>query len=385
MVYNNIMKTALFGGAFDPVHSEHVALVRAAISSLGLDRVIVMPSLLSPHKENAQTEGRRRLEMCKIAFRGIPEAEVSDFELKQGTTSYSYLTCRAFAERFPDDERFFLVGADMLESFSTWRYPEEILKNVTLVACGRGKELPKELHARFRERFSRDFIELDFSGGDVSSTKLRVALAFRKEVEVPLGGIDGVVLSYIDSNGLYRYPEQEAGLRLEKEERRAHSFRVALYACERARGLMIPERKALLAAMLHDCGKYVSLTSPLLDGMPPLKDVPPPVVHQYAGAYLAERRFGISDGEILDAIRYHTSGRAGMGELEKLIFLSDLLEEDRKFDGVEELRALFWRDLDACLERSLFEQMRYLRTTGKPIYALTEQAYRWIAGERSKN
>ena len=140
----------------------------------------------------------------------------------------------------------------------------------------------------------------------------------------------------------------------------------------------IPEEKALLAAAFHDCGKSVPPTSALLSGFVPPADVPPPVLHQYVGAYLAEKCFGVEDGEVLDAIRYHTSGRAGMSELEKLIYLADLLEPGRSYPGVEELRELFERDLNACLLRALQEQIAYLRSIEKPIYGLTEEAYRWI-------
>ena len=69
--------------------------------------------------------------------------------------------------------------------------------------------------------------------------------------------------------------------------------------------------------------------------------MPEPVLHQYSGAYVAEKFFEVTDGEVLDAIRYHTSGRADMTSLEKLVFLSDMLESGRQFDGVEKLRKIF--------------------------------------------
>ena len=87
--------------------------------------------------------------------------------------------------------------------------------------------------------------------------------------------------------------------------------------------------------------------------------MPSSVYHQFAGAYVAETHFGIKDEDILNAIRYHTSGRANMSELEKLIFLADMLEEERSYEGVETLRKLFWREqgLDECLEEALFQTL----------------------------
>lgn len=371
------MKAAIFGGSFDPVHSEHRKLLQAAIEQFGLDRAFVMPTYRAPHKSaGSAASGQDRFRMCEIAFSSMEKVEVSDFELRAGGTSYSYLTCRRFAELFPDAERYFLVGADMLENFFFWKEPDDILRNVVLIACGRGDEGVKPLHTKFRERFRTDFSELEFCGGEVSSTDLRVALAFGKSP----AALDPAVLAYIRERNLYSY-EAARALELEKPARREHSYRVALMACKRAKSLNISFDKALLAALLHDCGKYVPRDSGLLEGFTPPADVPDPVLHQYTGAFLAEHRFGIRDEEILDAIRYHTSGRENMGTLEKLLYLADLLEEDRSFEGVEELRALFWQDLDECLRCALARQVEYLKTTKMPLYPLTLRAAAWYNGE----
>lgn len=373
------MNVGIFGGSFDPVHSEHVALVLAAKEALNLGRVVVVPSFLGPHKRGgASAAGKDRLEMCKLAFRGHDFAEVSDFELALGGTSYSYVTCRHFEEVYPDSNRFLLVGADMLEDFFTWRDPDDIVSRTTVAVCGRGDTDVSALHGKFRARFSCDFAEVPFKGKDVSSTKIRVKLAFGKRPEE----LCGEVASYILEKGLYARPVIPEALALEKEERRAHSFRVAVMACKRARSLGIPEEQAILAAALHDCAKYLPPESPLLAGFVPPPGVPDPVLHQYTGAYVAEHRFGIRDETVLDAIRYHASGREDMTALGKLIYLADLLEEARRFEGVEMLRELFYRDLDACLVASLSCQLAYLRGSGKPVYGLTQRAYDWAVNHK---
>ncbi len=375
------MKIGLFGGSFDPVHAEHVRFAQAARAALGLDRLIVLPAGVAPHKPcGAFASGEDRLAMCRIAFAGIPWAEVSPFEVNEGGRSYTYLTCRHFAQLYPGAQLFFLVGEDMLEDFFSWKEPDDILAHATLAACGRGDRAPDALHARFRARFQRDFVTVPFTGEAVSSRMLRTALAFGK----PSEGVDGGVMDYIRKNGLYTHPAIAPALALEKEARREHSYRVARMAVERAHSLRIPEPKALLAAALHDCGKYVPHDSPLLEDFTPPEQVPAPVMHQYTGAYLARHSFGIEEEDVLDAIRYHTSGRAEMSPLGMLIYLADLLEEGRDFAGVEELRALFWTDLEGCFLRSLEEQLVYLKHTKKPVYPLTEQAYRWIKQKLNK-
>ncbi|MFQ9739007.1 MAG: bis(5'-nucleosyl)-tetraphosphatase (symmetrical) YqeK [Christensenellaceae bacterium] len=159
---------------------------------------------------------------------------------------------------------------------------------------------------------------------------------------------------------------------------------MAVLAAERAAGLKIDEKRALTAALFHDCAKNLPSDSPRLEGFTPPSGVPAAVVHQYAGAYVAEHAFGISDGEILDAIRYHTSGRENMSLLGKLIFLADMLESGRDFEGVEELRAAFWKDkdsLDECLYLALSHMLNYLADEGKEAYPLTRKAYEFIEKE----
>lgn len=373
-MYNGRMKIALFGGSFDPVHMEHAHYAQAAKEALGLDKVIVLPAGIAPHKSGAYAGGEERLAMCRLAFSSFSWAEVNDFEVKQQGKSYTYLTCRHFAEAYPDAQLYFLVGEDMLEDFFTWKNPDDILAHARLVACGRANRLPYSLHERFRARFGVDFLTVPFTGEAVSSRLLRVDLAFGKRPSA----IDPHVLSYIEEHRLYSHPAIAPALALEKEERREHSYRVARMAVERASSAGISEEKALLAAALHDCGKYVPLSSPLLEDFTSPENVPPPVMHQYTGAYLARHCFGIEDEEILDAIRYHTSGKRDMTPLGMLVYLSDLLEGGRKFEGIDELRALFYTDLEVCLYRSLEGQLSYLQGTKKPVYPLTEQAYRWI-------
>lgn len=378
------MKIALFGGSFDPVHNEHIEFIKAAKKVLALDKIIVIPSHLAPHKGlGAVAKDGDRLNMCRLALQDVEYAEVSDFELCRKEKNYTYITAEHFAKIYRGSELFFLVGADMLEDFFTWKNPERILAAVTLAACNRGDERVFATHERFRERFRTDFTEIPFTGRKVSSTELRVKLAFGKKTEE----LPSRVSDYIGDKELYRYPVIAPALALEKEERREHSFRVALMAVARARELNIAEEKAMLAAALHDCGKYVPLDSPLLNGFVlPDKEVPAPVVHQYTGAYLAEHRFGIGDEEILDAIRYHTSGREDMTPLGKLIFLADMLESGREFDGIEELRKAFWRDLDECLLLCFEHQNAYLKKNenkGFFIYSLTKRAHEWLKCHRT--
>ncbi len=376
------MRIAIFGGSFDPVHREHIRLVERAIDELALDTLFVMPAHTPPHKQGKiLSSDADRLTTCRLAFEGVRGAVVSDYEMTVGGTSYTYLTCRAWRARYPDAEIFWIVGTDMLRDFPTWRNPEDILSNVTLAVCGRnerGAWIEKEQEKFFR-KFGKKFAYFSYNGADVSSTKLRVlaGAGMRLTDFTPEN-----VAAYIEEKGLYKIPFAAEALALENPERRAHSIRVACLAASKAVKLKMDERKAITAALFHDCAKNLPADSPYLKGFSLPTEwgaVPKEVVHQFAGAYVAEHTFGVADEDILNAIRYHTSGRENMSDLEKLVFLADMLEEERSYEGVDRLRELFGKDLDECLKTALCETLVFLRKKGGEIYPLTQAAYAFYA------
>lgn len=383
------MRIAIFGGSFDPVHNEHIRLAEAAIRSLALDKLLIMPAFSAPHKPwKKLSPNADRLQMCKLAFAHLEKAEVCDYEIEQGGTSYTYLTCRHFRSLYQDAEIFWLVGGDMLRDFPTWKNPQSILNDVTLAVCGREEKADwaeKEQRVFF-ERFGVNFHEVHYNGKAVSSTKIRIlaGAGMRLTDFTPLP-----VAQYIQEKKLYEIPNADKALALEKPLRRQHSLRVAKLAVMRAGKLKISEQQAMQAALFHDCGKNVPLDSPLLKGFVLQKewgDVSPPVLHQFTGAYLAEHVFGVKDEAVLLAIRYHTSGRANMSELEKLLFLADMLESERDFDGVENLRTLFWQDssLDECLAEALAQSLKFIEEKGEDVYPLTKQAYTFYKEKQEK-
>jgi nicotinate-nucleotide adenylyltransferase len=345
-----------------------------------------MPVSAPPHKRGKTlSPDAVRLQACRLAFAHIPQAEISDFEIVSGGVSYTYLTCRHFRTLYPQAEIFWLVGTDMLRDFPTWKNTESILNDVTLAVMARDEKddwLEKEQQAFF-ERFNKRFIALPYNAKPVSSTQIRVLAGAGEDIS-PF--VPSSVATYITKQGLYEIAGAKSALALEKISRKAHTLRVAETAAKKAVEMGLSERQAITAALFHDCGKNVALDNPLLENFtinPAWGDVPEKVLHQFTGAYLAQNVFGVSDMDVLNAVRYHTSGRAGMSELEKLIFLADMVEENRVYDGVEILRELFWKEkgtgaLDDCLCRALKETIEYLKKQGEKIYPLTEQAYRDI-------
>ena len=123
------MRIGVFGGSFDPVHLGHLILAENCRQQANLDQVLFIPCAMSPHKrDGAHGTDRQRLEMLDLAIGGHRDFVRSDMEIKRGGVSYTIDTLRELEESQPDNEWFFLMGADSLESFSSWKEPDEILE-----------------------------------------------------------------------------------------------------------------------------------------------------------------------------------------------------------------------------------------------------------------
>ena len=198
------MNIAIFGGSFDPVHSEHVNIVKAAAERLNADKIIVVPAFIPPHKQGKSlASAQDRLNMAKLAFAGIRGCEVSSYEINAGGTSYTVLTLAHFRQKYPDAHFYLLVGSDMLKDFYTWREPENILSMAELVACNReGEKVSfRAEQLRFFARFKKTFRTLEYVGRDISSTRARVLCAFGEDLKPYL---PADVIDDIEANEIYR-------------------------------------------------------------------------------------------------------------------------------------------------------------------------------------
>ncbi|MBR5900176.1 MAG: nicotinate (nicotinamide) nucleotide adenylyltransferase [Clostridia bacterium] len=369
-------RTAIFGGSFNPVHNEHIAIAKMAIEQLKLDRLIVMPTYIAPHKDASSTSAEHRFNMLKLAFEKVEKVEVSDYEIKKGGTSYTYLTVEHFKNTL-NGELFFLVGADMLKDFKTWRYPERILSACTLCAFDRGGETTDYQLERqnFINNYGKDFILLKGGGQKQSSTKIRVynELGLDITLQTPKK-----VCDYIKENGLYLGDKYSEFIKKSLPQKRlVHTANVVISALAKYKELGLDKRKVRISAMLHDCAKYIDPKT--VEGFSVPSDMPAPVVHAFLGAFIAKNYLGITDEDIINAIRYHTSGRAKMSALEKLIFTADMIEDGRVYEGVEQLRKLFYlTDFDECFTTCLKEEMQHLLNKKQPIYFETLNAYEYF-------
>lgn len=342
------MKIGVFGGTFNPPHNGHVRLAKAVADELKLDKLLVIPSCIPPHKIAAKlADGQERLEMCRLAFGCDPRFEVSPMELERGSRSYTVETLRELKALYPDSELYFIVGSDMLESFDKWYLWQEILSLSVLCAASREEGYSPDL-SRFGKLAERiKIITLDPL--EVSSTQIRNSAG-----EVSSELLDPKVAAYIREHGLYddglnRYREL---LRGKLNPRRLfHSECVSECAGVLAERYGASVEKARLAGLLHDVMKNAPANEQLalMPDITPLELLNTKVWHQISGEAFLRQNGIVTDEEILGAVRWHTTGKAGMTLLEKIIYVADFISADRDYKDVEVVRRLAYISLEHAI------------------------------------
>jgi len=196
------MRQGLLGGSFDPVHLAHMELARQARRHLLLDTVTLIPAAQPWQRGTLGANARQRLDMLRIAIGDETGLEISTVEIERGGPTYTIDTLRALP---PDRRYFWILGADQLENFCSWKEWEDIAARVHLVVAARpGSELapPAALRARLRAA-QRELHILPMSPTGLSATAIRQRIATGQTVE---GMLHPGVAQYIQRHGLYRHP-----------------------------------------------------------------------------------------------------------------------------------------------------------------------------------
>ena len=334
------MKVGIYGGTFDPVHNEHVNIANKAIEKLGLDKLIILPSGEPPHKNLAElTDKKKRLKMCELAFTN-PKIEISSYEIEKKGKSYTIETLEQFSK--DGDELFCIIGGDSLADIYTWKQPDDIFAIATIVVVGREEYTANE----WIQKYITKIIYLDYNPQDISSTEVRVCCDFGRDISLL---VPERVKEYILKHELYE-KHRKITKRVQKmitESRYIHTVNTTICGVELAKRANVDVESAFMACALHDCAKSMDDFS---DYKKKLKKenmlIPEPVVHAFVASYLIKKEFNILDKNIRNAVKYHTTGRPNMSQLEKLVYVADCIEKGRRYDGVEDLRCMSKKDFE---------------------------------------
>ena len=169
------MRIGILGGSFNPPHTGHLVMAQEALAQLGLDKVVLMPVALPPHKELEDDPGpEERFELCRLAVAKDERLEVSRLELDRGGASYTADTLREVHARSPGDELVFVVGGDNAQGLPGWREPEAVLELATLAVAEREGIRRADVAERLAPLHGGDgVVFFDMPRIDISSSEIR--------------------------------------------------------------------------------------------------------------------------------------------------------------------------------------------------------------------
>ncbi len=202
-------RLGIMGGTFNPIHNGHLRVAEIAMRELKLDEVRFIPTGDSPHKQHVDMPGNIRLDMVALAIKDMPGFTVSDIEIKRGGRSYTCDTLRQMRMAERDTDMFFIMGGDMMATFTSWRNPDIIVRLAKLAAVSRPGDDTEHIDkvCRYlRMEYSADVYMLSETGPDISSTDIRRRVQMGEDISelVPQD-----VARYILDNGLYKALETE--------------------------------------------------------------------------------------------------------------------------------------------------------------------------------
>lgn len=372
-------RIGIFGGSFDPIHNGHLHLAEEARCMAKLDQVLFIPTWISPFKQDSDPAScQQRLDMVRIATSSNPSFAVSDMEIRREVVSYTADTLKRCREMMGEDTRlYFITGTDTFLTIEKWYHAEEILTQYSFIIGSRPGYREEDLIdviERVRERYGTDVLKIEIPRLEISSSDIRDSIRIGKSVRYLL---PDPLLHYIERHQLYLDPAVVASLPGEEElpydqidhdidevirgrlkaTRLAHTYGVVETAVGMAEKFGADTRKARTCALFHDAFREVGN-----------------LAHGAVAADYMEAEFSITDEDMLNAVRFHTTGRKGMTVLEKILFLADAIEPNRNYPGVDDLRAMAEYDLDKACLMSLTRTIEYVKSQGQELDPRTQEA-----------
>jgi len=372
------MKILLFGGAFDPPHKGHVSVLQKAAQYMDFDKIIVMPTGTPTHKKNCVAPFDVRFYMAKQAFESIGEnVEISDYEGTNLKDDYTYLTLEYLKEKYNNPHIYMAIGSDSLFALDSWKNSGQIMKNCTVLAFAREDDIGRNMQQK-TEELEKLGAEIEFVKTqpiEFSSSQYRKGFGEEGEEFLPKAvqdTIDEYDIYAQDDITRWKGTAKLAAKLLLDEKRYIHTLNVEKLAAELGTIHSLDVEKLRVAALLHDVMKNAPYDILLHRAgqsgiINRIEDKPRQTLHGFAAADYAEKELGIEDKDILWAVRSHTCGRKGMQDMEKVIYLADMLCEERKFESKEYLLSIAKQNLNDAMLAALQCSIEWIKSKGNII------------------
>ena len=367
------MKVAIYGGSFDPIHLEHKNIIKACKKELGVDKVILLPTYLPPHKKKSKTSYEDRVNMINLMIEDLDYVEIDNYELTTNTdVNYAYNMLHKLKNKYPDF--VYVIGGDSLKNIESWYKFDELLHDFSICVIKRDNVVFDYQYKinELKKKYNADITLLEYVGKDISSTYITISNYLYQDITQFVGK---PVSTYIKEHKLYMNYDHFVSKIKSSVSERLFNHIVNTVLCgikiNQYCNLNISTTRVFVACVLHDIAKE---RKDLIYGVPPIT-VNTEIFHQFYGERVALYEYNITDEMVLDAIRFHTTAKPEMTDLGKLVFLADKICKGRTHDGVIEIREdLRINGFDSAFVKCLNWSYDYLISKGKSVYPLTKEA-----------
>lgn len=386
--FKNCKSIAIMGGTFDPIHYGHLATANVVRQEFNIQKVIFIPTGTPPHKEkNNISSAEHRYLMTVLATLDNSDFDVSKIEINREGVTYTIDTIEFIRSVVPEDTKiYFITGADAISKVSTWKNSEKLFELCEFIAVTRPNYIISSEVKQSLQKFENKIHFLEVPALAISSSDIRNRVKTERTISylLPKG-----VEEYIYKFNLYRenqyLSKYKQIIEILKENlnisRFNHSLEVAEEAISLARKYNVNEEDAFLAGVLHDCAKCfdpdkkielckkynIELDEVMLSQID--------LTHSFLGYFVARDDYKITDENILNSIKYHTTGKANMTDLEKIIYIADYIEPTRKpFEHQAKARELAYTNLDEAMYFILESTIHRNLQRNRLIHNLSEVA-----------
>lgn len=340
-------RIGIFSGSFDPIHKGHLRIIRDVLDQNLVDEVLIVPSGTAPYRKPLADISHLRA-MAQLAIVGLSQISITPEGLLKASLD-TVDTIRAIMRHYSGAEFYYIIGADKLAGILLWREVGRIFELCELLVYPRVGHNAQELTLFAIIHGVRAQV-LSVPPVNMSSSLVRTQISLMSDAweMIPLR-----VARYIALNGLYAPPYEKQVKPHMNQRRFEHTLAVRDLAVELAYHHHISMQKAAVAAMLHDSAKCLKLgqLQAIAKRYHLAQDDPQmlksnALLHGKVGAVLAEYKYQVHDEDVLNAIRYHTTGRSRMSPLELCLFVADAAEANRSdYPGLSSIRLAMWDDL----------------------------------------
>lgn len=386
MKQQNIKKIGIMGGTFNPIHYAHILSSEYVLDMYNLDKIIFIPTGYPPHKNNV-VSSKHRYNMVSLAIKNNEKFDISDMEISRKTTTYTIDTLKEIKKIYGENSIiYFITGTDTINEVYSWKDVDEIFKLCKFIVTTRPKYIIDEKTKKLMDKYTNKIYFCQTPMLEISSTQIRKRVEQEKSINCFL---PKEVEKYIYENGIYKtnfFEKYSDKIKILKqnltENRFYHSMEVAKEARNLAINYDIDYEKAFLSGILHDCCKCFNKEQ-ILNACKKYKFELDDVLssqldlsHSFLGSFVAYDVYGVKDEDILNSIKYHTTGRKNMSILEKILYIADYIEPTRNyFEGIEKARELAYKNLDEAMCYILKNTIKFNENKGRQIHYLSLEAY----------